>query len=387
MLSYPNMNSAAETILIVENDPDLSDLLGRQALQPLGYRVSLASDVPSAIRLAVQGQPDVILANLNLPGLSTKDFLVALAAQGLNTPVIVLAEKGQEQGVIQAFRLGAHDYLLLPAREAEVVAAVERALAQQREMRAREKLDGQLKQANAELQRRVRELTTIFSIGRAVMSVTDQRVLFEKIVEAVVPAAEADLGWLTLRDEKSKAFLLAASRGLPEAWARKVGQTLDDGVSGLVAMSAETLEIHGKPLEKFKVAVLGKSVMVVPIKVQSEAIGLLTVVRKIDNVFGQSEQTLLEAIADYASISLVNARLFRALAQTAETARAEEKRKSDQLGQLQQELRSTLQVIGYPLELAVSDKMGPLTAQQKQALDVVQAGIKHLALLLKQHKI
>jgi DNA-binding response OmpR family regulator len=378
--------SSTEKILIVENDPDVSDLIGRQALQPLGYQVSVANDGPTAIRQAIQFQPDVILANMNLPGLGARDFLVALSSQGIRTPVIVLADKGQEHQVIQVFRLGAFDYLMLPAREAEVVAAVERSLAQTREARERAKLDAQLKQANSELQRRVRELTTIFSVGRAVMSITDQRILFEKIVEAVVQVTEADIGWLTLKDEKAKTFLLAAHRGLPDAWARKVGQPLDDGISTLVAMSAETLEIHGAPLAKFKVSALGKSAMVVPIKVQNEAIGLMTVARKAERAFSQGEQTLLEAIADYASISLINARLFRALSHNVEAARTGEQRKADELARVQKELQSTMQVMGYPLELVVSGKMGALTDQQKQALETVQAGVKHLALLLNQQK-
>jgi DNA-binding response OmpR family regulator len=376
--------STNEKILIVENDPDVSDLIGRQALQPLGYRVEIAADGPSAIKQAIQFQPDVILASLNLPGLGAKDLLVALSSQGIQTPVIVLAEKGQEQHVIQVFRLGAFDYLMLPAREAEVVSAVERSLAQTREARERAKLDAQLKQTNNELQRRVRDLTTIFSVGRAVMSVTDQRVLFEKIVEAVMQVAEADIGWLTLKDEKSKTFLLAAHRGLPEAWARKVGQPLDDGVSVLVAMSAETLEIHGAPLAKFKIASLGKAAMVVPIKVQNEAIGLMTVVRKAERAFSAGEQTTLEAIADYASISLINARLFRALSQTADAARAGEQRKAAELARVQKEIQSTIQLMRYPIELLASGKMGALNEQQAQALQSVQAGVKHLALLLNQ---
>lgn len=378
--------SPNEKILIVENDPDVSDLIGRQALQPLGYEISVASDGPSAIKQAIQFQPDVILANLNLPGLGAKDLLVALSSQGLSVPVIVLAEKGQEQHVIQTFRLGAFDYLTLPAREAEVVSAVERSLAQTREARERANLEAKLKQANAELQRRVRELTTIFSVGRAVLSVTDQRVLFEKIVEAVVQVTEADLGWLTLKDEKSKTFLLAAHRGLPDAWAKKAGQPLDDGISALVAMSAETLEIHGAPLAKFKVASLGKAALVVPIKVQNEAIGLMTVVRKTERAFSQGEQTILEAIADYASISLVNARLFRALSQTAEAARAGELRKAAELAQVQKEIQSTIQLIGYPIELLVSGKMGALNEKQAQAMETVHAGVKHLAMLLNRSK-
>jgi len=375
-----------EKILIVENNPDVSDLIGRQALQPLGYRVEIAADGPSAIKQAIQFQPDVILANLNLPGLGAKDLLVALSSQGIRMPVIVLAERGQEQHVIQTFRLGAFDYLMLPAREAEVVSAVERSLAQTRDARERAKLDAQLKQANNELQRRVRDLTTIFSVGRAVMSVTDQRVLFEKIVEAVVQVSEADMGWLTLKDEKAKTFLLVAHRGLPDAWAKKIGQPLDDGISALVAMSAETLEIHGSPLAKFKVSALGKAAMVVPIKVQNEAIGLMTVARKAERAFSQGEQTILEAIADYASISLINARLFRALSQTAEAARAGEQRKAAELAQVQKEIQSTIQVIGYPIELLASGKMGSLNEQQAQAMETVHAGVKHLALLLNQQK-
>ncbi len=375
-----------EKILIVESDPDVSDLIARQALQRMGYQVSIAADGASAIRQAVQFQPDVIIANLLLPGLSGKDLLVALSSQGITTPVIVLAEQGQEPNVIQAFRLGAYDYLLLPAREAEVVAVVERALKQVREIRAREKLDLQLKQANGELQRKVRELTTIFAVGRAVMSITDQRVLFEKIVEAVKSVTEADMAWLTLKDEKTRSFLLVAHRGLPDAWAKKVGQPLDDGISTLVAMSAATLEIHGQPLEKLRIATLGRAAMVVPIKVQNETIGLMTVIRKIEKPFGQSEQTLLEAIADYASISLINSRLFRALAQNAEAAQAGEKRKNELLQTMRQEVQSTLQTASYPLDLVVGEKMGALTPEQKQALAAVQNAVKRITMLVSQQQ-
>ena len=136
------------------------------------------------------------------------------------------------------------------------------------------------------------------------ISITDQRVLFEKIVEAVTTVSEADLGWLTLKDDKSKSFVLVSQRGLPDAWARKFGQPLDDGVSSLVAMSAEPLNLHGQAMQKFKISALGKSVMVIPIKVQNEAIGLMILVRKAEKPFGESEQTLAGAIADYASAKI-----------------------------------------------------------------------------------
>ena len=369
---------AAEKILLVESDPDISDLIARQALKPLGYQVKVAGDVNTAILQAAQFAPDLILADLDLPGLSGKDLLVALQSQGIHIPVIVLAEKGQENNVIQAFRLGATDYLLWPAREAEVVAAVERVVKQGRESRARQRLDNQLKDANQELQRRVRELTTIFAVGKAVISITDQRVLFDKIVEGMVYVAEADYGWLLMREEGGKSFNLTAHRNLPEAWAKKIGAPLDDGVSALVALSGEALAINGEPIKRFKVSSLGRSAMVVPVKIQQDVIGLLVVVRKADKAFERNTQALLEAVADYASISMVNARLFRALQESADKAQAGESRKREQLQDMRKEIQSQLRPILYPIDSLLAGKMGRLADEQVEALKIVHAALQRV---------
>lgn len=374
----------SEKILVVENDPIAGDLIARQALKPMGYQVSLALDGASAIQLVLKHQPDVILIDLNLPGLSGKDLMVALQSQNVVSPVIVMAEKGQEAGVIQAFRLGASDYLMLPAREAEVVSCVERALKHVRESRSRELLDARIKQTNAELQRRVRDLGTIFSVGRAVISITDQRVLFDKLVEAVTTVTEADMGWLMLKDEKSNTYVLAAHRNLPDALGRKLGQPIDDGLSQLVSASGETLSIHGQPMQRFKIAALGQAAMVVPVKVKSDAIGLLIVVRKAEKPFGEGEHTLSEAIADYASISMVNARLFRALAHNAEAAQQGEKRMNEAVLRMQREIGSSLVKSLGSLDSLLAEEKGAITAGQKQTLDKTRNDLKEILSVLGQ---
>ncbi len=373
------MASSRERILVVESDPDISDFIARQALKPLGYEVALVGDVDSAIKQAVQTPPDLIIANLNLPGLSGKDLLTALASQGINSPLVVITEKGEESSAIQAFRLGAVDALFWPARDAEVVRVVERALQQTRESRERQKLSQQLQVTNQELQRRVLELTTILAIGKAVISITDHRKLFDQIVQGALQVSEADAGWLMLRDEQSKSFLLTAHRNLPTGWAKKMNQSLDDGISSLVAVSGEALTIHGAPLEKFKVAMIGKSAAVVPLKIQNEVIGLLIVVRKADREINQSTQNLLEAVADFASISLVNAQLFRAIEQTAEAAKLNEKTRNAMLEFLRESIREELQVTTYPLENLASGKPGPLNDAQEQALKTIQNSLQRLS--------
>jgi DNA-binding response OmpR family regulator len=372
------MATLGERILIIESDPDISDLIARQSLQPLGFQVTVVSDASAAIKQTTQIPPDLIIVNLNQPGLSGKDLLVALASQGVEAPLMVIAEKGQESDVIQAFRLGATDVLFWPARDAEVVSAVEHALRQTYEARTRQKLDQQLKNANEELQHRVRDLTSLLTIGKAVVSINDQRQLFDQILEGALQLAEANIAWLLLRDEKAKNFLLSAHRNLPDAWAKKMGQPLDDGISSLVALSGESLLMHGAPLQKFKVAALGKSAGVIPIKVGNEVIGLLIVVRKTDQEIGKPAQIMLEAVADYASISLVNARLFNALAQTAELARVSEKTRTEALDSAWGAIREEVQTAMYPLGMVLAESEGPLNTEQRRALQTVHSALQRL---------
>lgn len=384
------MNTPRERVLLVENDPDISDLIARQTLQAMGYRVEVTQTAASALQAAARFSPDVVITNLSLPGLSGKDLLVALSSQGLDIPVIVITEKGMESDVIQAFRLGATDYLIWPAREAEVVSAVERVLKQVRARLEREGLAQQLKQTNDELQSRVRELTTIFAIGKAVTSITDQRTLFEKIVEGAVYVTDGDAGWLLIREDRSKTFLLSAQRNLPAKIAEKVNQPWDDGISSLVALSGESLTIYGEPLERFKVAQLGKSALVVPIKIKKEVVGLLVVIRKAARPFSPGNKSLLEAVADYASISMVNARLFRALEErarslqkAAENAQASERGKDKVLKNIRDELRIPLTDAIKTIETLLVGENSRLNATQKTALRNTQDKLQKVSNILE----
>lgn len=373
------MASPGDRILLVEHDPEISDLIARQALRSVGYQVDVVSDSSSAIQHAVQTPPDLIIANLNLPGLSAKDLLIALSSQGVGTPLLVIAGKGQEHDIIQAFRLGAADYLLWPARDAEVISAVERVLRRVHEDRDRQRLDMKLNEANHELQRKVRELTAILNVGKAVMSITDQRFLFQKIVDGAIQVSEANIAWLLVRNDENKTFLLASQHGLPEVWAKRINMPLDDGISGLVALSGETLSIAGEPLLKFRVANFGRSACAVPIKIQKEVIGMLVVVRKENRPFEKTEQALLEAVADYASISLVNARLFRALNNTIQASREGERRQNALLESVRNSMAEDLKSATYPIDLLLTEMTGNLSEHQREALKTARAALQRMA--------
>jgi two-component system NtrC family sensor kinase len=302
-----------DRILVVDEDRAVLDLLATQVLKPLGYQVEVESEGSRAVERALAYTPDLIIVSLTVPGLSGKDLLVALRSQGTEVPVLVTAPEGREADAIQAFRLGAVDYLVKPLREAEVVAALERALNELRLRRERHELANQLGESNRQLERRVRELTTIYGIGKVVTSTKDQRKLFEKLMEGSLYVTEADMGWMLLQDEKTEQLFLRAHRNLPSPFSGKLHKPWNDGVSSLVMLSGQALSIHGDGLSQFELSQFCKAALIAPTKVRDQPIGVLCVARREAKPFSERDQAMLDAVADYASISLVNTRLFQAL--------------------------------------------------------------------------
>lgn len=376
-----------ERILVVEPDPEIADLVARQSLQPLHYRVRVVGEAIIALQESTSFAPHLIITDLRLPDLSGKDLLAALQSQGgaETPPIIVIADANEEHDIIQAFRLGAADFLLWPMHDTEVVSAVERVLQQVRERRAKWRLSQQLQKANQQLQRRVRELTTLFDLAKMMASVADTKVLFRRLVEGALRLTEADKGWMFLRQGNSKRLVLVAQHGLPRSLATRVGQPWDDGLSSLIMLSGEPLNIYGEPLRRFKIYKLGQSALVMPVKVKKEVIAVLVVGRQEARPFSSDEQALLAAMADYASIALANAQLFRALEERAQTmqrtakaARRGETLKNELLQSAGRELLASLDVVQDQMAAWLENEREPLTREQQQALKAVQRKLEEM---------
>jgi two-component system NtrC family sensor kinase len=377
-------HAQGERVLVVDEDPDVLDLLAREVLGPMGYNVATASDAAGAIKRSLTFAPDLIVASLTLPGLSGKDLLVALRSQGLEVPTLVTAGEGMDADAIQAFRLGAHDYLVKPLREAEVVAAVERAIHEIRLRRDRQDLAKKLAESNRQLERRVRELTTLFGLGKTVTSTTNLNQLFDKIVEGSLYVTEADLGWVLLKEETSEALVLRAQRNLPPSHIEKLHQAWDDGVSSLVMLSGEALAIHGEGLAQFKVARFGRAALIAPIKARDQTIGALAMAREQEWPFSERTQAMLEAVADYASIALVNARLFQALEARAahlqknvDVVRKNADARDEWLSGLNRSLRAAKGQLGSLLE-------GELDSHVRDELETLRGDIEALVQQIAQ---
>ncbi len=222
------MSEQTDNILIVDDDPEIRTLLREQVLFAPNFRVREAKDGPEALIATRQQPPDLIVLDLDLPGLSGRDMLVALRSQGYHGPLIILAESQNQRTAVETFRLGATDFVIKPIREAEALAAIERGLDDVRLRRQRDALVTRLQTANQQLEQRVRELTVLHDIGQTAAALNNLETLFRRVLESASALTGADQAYLLLRDEKSGQFILRAGQNLPLAMLDRMGEPIQD---------------------------------------------------------------------------------------------------------------------------------------------------------------
>ncbi|MBL8095987.1 MAG: response regulator [Anaerolineales bacterium] len=313
------MAKPLERILVAEGDPATLDTIVDQVLGPMGYTLFTARNGHEALELALEHQPHIVFAGLDLPGVTGYDLLAGMRSRGVMPYAIMVAPKGAaEAQLLRAFRLGARDYLIRPVREAELVNTLDRALEELNLKRDRDQLSQRLGTANQQLEKRVRELTVLSSLGKAVTSLTDLAQLFTRLLDGAVLACEADLGWLMLTEDAPAdgtpaALIARAAKNMPALAGLKLGAPWDDGVSAMLMQSGEALSLTGEPLARLRAGQAARTIAATPIRAKDQVLGVLVVGRRSDHAFTERELALLSSVADYASIALVNARLFRGL--------------------------------------------------------------------------
>src|SRR5208282_4251984 len=113
-------------VLVVDDEPEIQRFLNI-ALSAAGYEVQTAETGAQALRLAATGAPDLIVLDLGLPDRDGKDVLRGIR-QFSTTPVVILSERDREAEKIEAFDLGADDYVEKPFGIGELTARLRAAL-------------------------------------------------------------------------------------------------------------------------------------------------------------------------------------------------------------------------------------------------------------------
>lgn len=111
-------------ILIVEDETRIADFLQR-GLRAEGHFPVVANDGESGLALALEGDFDLILLDMMLPGVHGRDICQQLRMSKVNTPLIILSAMDSLDDVIAGLRMGADDYMTKPFSFEELLARIE----------------------------------------------------------------------------------------------------------------------------------------------------------------------------------------------------------------------------------------------------------------------
>ncbi|MBC8162434.1 MAG: response regulator [Roseiflexaceae bacterium] len=296
-----------EEILIIDDSQQICAMLSEYVLPELGYASAIANTGRQGLYRIRQKLPDLILLDLQLPDISGLELLRLIAQEGHDVPVILMTAHGSEGIAVEAFRLGARNYLIKPFSEVEAKAVIDVALRERRLAREKDQL-------TRNLQQRVQELTVLSAIGKSVSSLLDHDELLVRIVEAGVYITRAEEGFLLLHDETADELYLRAAKNLGEQRAQHMRMAIDDTLAGQVLRSGKAVRLdkntYGGAL-KVKTGFLVRALLQVPLTVGKKVIGVLGVDnQQAERAFSENDQYLLAALSDYAAIAIENARLY-----------------------------------------------------------------------------
>ncbi len=118
-------------LLVVDDEPQILESL-RVLLELSGYQVSCALDGHAALGLLERERFDLLLLDLNMPGLSGQQVLNVLRRREIDSSVVILSGETTFAQATCAFRQGAADFLAKPCPPETLLAAVAAALARRR---------------------------------------------------------------------------------------------------------------------------------------------------------------------------------------------------------------------------------------------------------------
>ncbi len=294
---------SGEKILVADDRRENLVFLADSVLRPEGFQVITAVDGREAFSKALAEKPDLIITDLKMPRMSGLEMMTALRKAGSQVPVILTTFYGSEQTAIQAFRLGARDYLVKPYDIADMLESVERALI---EVRLRRETND-LKEGAAvrrHLEERVRQLNSLCGIGKALNTIRDPDEVMRVAVEAAIHLTGAHRSQFFLAVPETGQLELRAVRGSLEAKAMSVHQEGADSIADRVIQTGQAvLAERDDGLEKV-------SCLAVPLRADRRVVGVLGVDAKPEHVFGDGDSYQLGILADFAGVALSNAQLI-----------------------------------------------------------------------------
>jgi len=151
-------------VFVVDDDAAVRDAI-KDLLESVGIRVETFGSGRDFLARERAQAPSCLILDVRLPGTSGLDFQRELAAANIEIPIIFITGHGDIPMTVQAMKAGAVDFLTKPFRDQELLDAIHRAVARDRDKRAQNADVAELRRRYEELTPREREVMVLVTRG------------------------------------------------------------------------------------------------------------------------------------------------------------------------------------------------------------------------------
>jgi two-component system NtrC family sensor kinase len=292
-------------LVLVVDDEQYAQMLLRRVLEREGFRVETASDGEGAINKAQTLRPDLIMMDVQMPGINGFEAVERLRSspETLRIPIIVVTAAAREPtDVARGLGLGADDYMRKPFNSYELVA------------RARSKIKAY--HLEERLKQRTEELEALVRVGAELNQELALDELADRVVAATLRQLPATHALLILLNQENQPTLSRwhgldmKQPALDKALAEKtlLGYTLAQGEAVLISDLKNDKRISA--IFGYGMCVSG---IATPLKHHGQILGVIALGDSASERFSEGDLRVLRSIAEQAALAIRNAQLYTEL--------------------------------------------------------------------------
>jgi signal transduction histidine kinase/DNA-binding response OmpR family regulator len=353
-------------ILIADDDKNNRDLLSRM-LKRENYRTESASDGNETVQKTRDLLPDLVLLDVQMPGLTGFEVLQELRKEEITAhiPVVVLTAAARDPlDVVKGLGLGADDYLLKPFNPSELVARVMTKLRAHR--------------LEESLRRRTEELEALVRVGSELNRGLTLEDLADRLLAVAVEQCKASKALLILFSGSKR--LLERQHGLSRPKTDLLGQeTLATYIlKHDEAVLVGDVDTDGRVKAIFNSAQCASGIAT-PLKHQGEIHGVLVLGHEGLSHFSSHDLRVLRSIGEQATLAIRNAQLYKQLAEYAHGLESMVETRTAALQSAQSQLMraeklAALGTLAAGVAHEVNNPLQPILSSLEMALEDIDAG-------------
>ena len=376
-------------ILVVDDEPHVVQIF-QDLLAQRGYEVVSSTNGDDAIVKVTSGRFDLVLTDINLPGVDGLEVVRAAKAADKDTCVILITGYASTTTAIDALRQGAYDYITKPFDLWETAKAIERGLESRFLVIENRRLVSSLEEANRELHhheqilsRMVKEatqrITALYEAGKEISTSLSRQATLEVIVNQVTKLANAEASLVFLYDTDTGEYIAEAGAGVSQEQIKNYRFGSGEGLHGQAVRNASPVRSGNVAetvgVEEFLSELEVTSALVIPLLTNENVLGTITALRRAGRAFSPDDQEVLTMFASQASIAVTNAILY-------ERTKELDRMKSEFVAVVSHEVRTPLTSIKGSLELLGDERFHVLPPPQRELLSICQANAERLITLI-----